>query len=118
MDLKLKQLQEAIDAEFQKAEKGYNNAKKSAQEIARSAALSPSQAGDRYHSQGAADLARERYESILDLKNEVEEKGETVCVRYNDQEIFLVDNPVLISGFTIVSTKSPLGIKLLNEKKK
>ena len=118
MKNKAKQLLEAINTEFIKAEKGYKNAKKSAQEIALSAALSPSQAGDSYHSQGAADLARERYESILNLKKEIEEKGETICVNYEGQEIFLVDNPVLISGFTIVSTKSPLGKKLLNEKEK
>lgn len=118
MSFKLKQLQKAINVELRKAEKGYTNSKKSAQEIARSAGLSPSQAGDRYHSQGTLDLARERYESILTLKKEIEDKGETICTKYDNQEIFLVDNPVLISGFTIVSTKSPLGTKLLNEKDK
>jgi len=118
MTFKLERLQEAIDVELAKAEKGYNNAKKSAQEIARSAALSPSQAGDRYHSQGTLDLAKERYEAILALKKEIKDKGETICAKYNDQEIFLVDNPVLIPGFTAVSTKSPLGAKLLNEKEK
>jgi len=118
MSFKLKQLQKAIDVELRKAEKGYTNSKKSAQEIARSAGLSPSQAGDRYHSQGTLDLARERYEAILALKKEVEDKLETICTQHNDQEIFLVNNPVLISGFTIVSTKSPLGIKILNEKEK
>lgn len=106
----------AVDEELKKAETGYKNAKKSALEIAKSASLSPSQAGDRFHSQGAADLAKERLDSIIALKNEIELKGESVVKNYEGKEMILVDNPIMISGFLVVSTKSPLGQKLSNEK--
>lgn len=106
----------ALNEELKKADTGYKNAKKSALEIAASAAASPSQAGDRFHSQGAADLAKERYDVILALKNEIELKGENVFKKFEGKEIILVDNPIVLNGFLIVSTKSPLGQRILNEK--
>lgn len=106
----------AVEAELKKAEVAYKNAKEASLEIARSAALSPSQAGDRFHSQGTADLTKQRYEAILALKNEIEKKKDGICVEYNGETLFLVDNPVTVSGLKIVSTKSPLGQKILNGK--
>lgn len=108
----LNSLLQSVNVEIKKAERNYKQAKKSALEIAASASSSPSQSGDRYHSQGTADLAKQRFEEIKKLRQEIEIKGETVIVNYGGEELILVDNPVLISGFKIVSTKSPLGLKL------
>jgi len=90
--------------------------KESAQEIAKTAANSMSQAGDRFHSQGSADLAKERYDAVLAFKNEVEQKGESIFINFEGNDIVLVDNPIIIPGFTIASTKSPLGQKLIDKK--
>jgi len=113
---KFQNLLQKIDIELKKAEEGYKNAKKSALEIAKSASLSPSQAGDRFHSQCSADLAKERYDAVLAFKNEVEQKGESIFINFEGKDIVLVDNPIIIPGFTIASTKSPLGQKLIDMK--
>ncbi len=105
----------AVNLEHKKALKIYNDAKKSAQEVAASAAASPSQSGDRFHSQGTADLAKQKLDSISSLLAEIEEKGDNVCVEFKGETVFLVDNPILISGFKVVSTKSPLGQTILNK---
>lgn len=115
MNSKLKQLLEAVNEEYKKADRAYKINKKSAQEIAESAVSSMSQAGDRFHSQGSADLAKQRFETINLLKQEIEEKGEKIGFNFEGHEIFLVDNPILIKGFKLVSTQSPVGQKLLNK---
>lgn len=112
MQTKLDLLIKAVDKEFKKAERAYKLAKKSAEEIAASATSSMSQAGDRFHSQGTADLAKQRFETISALKKEVESKRDKINVKYQNEDLFLVDNPTLINGFKLVSTKSPLGVKL------
>ena len=116
MNKKIQDFLVAVDLEYKKAEKIYKDAKDSAQEVAASAALSPSQSGDRFHSQGTADLAKQKLDSISNLVVEIEEKGDRICVEFKGEIIFLVDNPILISGFKVVSSKSPLGQKILNEK--
>ena len=116
MKTSLKMFLKSVNNEVKKAEQNYKQAKKSALEIAASASSSPSQSGDRYHSQGTADLAKQRFEEVKKLKDEIKVKGETVIVTYDGEELILVDNPVLLPGFKIVSTKSPLGIKLADIK--
>lgn len=103
----------AVDEEYEKAKKYYELARDSAQEIAKTALTSHSQAGDRFHSQGTADLAKQKYETVLSLKKEIETKGEKVVFEYDDETIYIVDNSIMISGFKIVSSKSPLGEKIL-----
>lgn len=124
MRIKLKLLLDLIKIEFKKAEKRRDNATDSALEIARSAALSPSQAGDRFHSQGAADLAKEMFETVLNLKNEIElnvnqEIPEFVSVpcyiKLEGLEVYLVNNPILLRGINLISKESPLGSELINK---
>lgn len=115
MNRLINNLKTTVNLEFKKAEEAYKHAKKSALEIAASAAASPSQAGDRFHSQGAADLAKERFETFKLLLNEIEEKGEKIYFKYEGKDLFLVENPVLIKGFNLVSVKSPLGSKILGK---
>lgn len=106
----------AVDLETKKAEENFKKAKKAAEKIAASAAASPSQAGDRFHSQGTADIAKQKYEAVLALKDELKQKGESVCFKYKKENVFVVDNPILISGFKIISSRSPLGKKILGQK--
>lgn len=125
MRIKLKQLLDSVVVEFEKAEKRKNNAIGSALEIAKSAALSPSQAGDRFHSQGAADLAKEMYETVENLRNEIEigvnqEIPEFTSVpsyiKLEGLEVYLVNNPILLKGFNLISKESPLGSGLESKK--
>lgn len=104
----------AVQNELEKAEKAYKHAKQSAQEIAATALTSHSQAGDRFHSQGAADLAKQKLDTVLALKTEIEEKGEGVCFKHDGEDVYIVDNPILLDGFKLISTKSPLGMKIIN----
>src|SRR3990172_3423574 len=118
MRIKLEKLLQAIDVEYKRAEKIYKDAKKSAQEVAASAQHSPSQSGDRYHSQGSADLAKQKFDFISSFRTEIKEavdleipdKISVPCyLKLGEDELYLVSNPVLISGLKIVSSKSPLG---------
>lgn len=113
MQINFKSLTKSVDTEVEKAEDNYKKSKKSAEEIAASAAGSPSQAGDRYHSQGTADIAKQKLDTVLALKNELEEKGESICHEHEGETLFIVENPVLIDGYKIISEKSPLGQKIL-----
>ncbi len=116
MTSKLSELIQAVNLELEKSRKIYEHAKKSAQEVAASAALSPSQSGDRFHSQGAADLAKQKFEAAMALKKELDEKKEDAGFILEGEEIFIVDSPMVIKGFKLVSAKSPIGKKLLNDK--
>ncbi|WKZ25331.1 MAG: hypothetical protein QY322_02980 [bacterium] len=109
-------LDESVILELAKAKKYYELAKISAQEIAQTALTSHSQAGDRFHSQGTAELTRQKYETILSLKKEIDLKGEKIVFNYNNETVYIVDNPIMLSGFKIISSMSPLGEKILNEK--
>lgn len=109
MNSNLKKLLKAVEIELNKTEKNYHHTRNSAREIAASASASPSQSGDRYHSQATADLAKQRYEEAQKLMDEIKVKGEEIVINHNGEEVYLVDNPILVSGFKIVSTRSPLG---------
>lgn len=117
MQSKFTDLLLAIEVESEKAEKFFNEANKAALEIAASSAASPSQSGDRFHSQAASDMARQKHESVLALKKEIINKGKKIVFNYNGETIFIVDNPIMIKGFKFVSSNSVLGQKLLTERK-
>ncbi len=106
----LKEFLSIVEKELVKAEKNYREAKKSAAEVAHIASLSPSQAGDRYHSQGTAEIAKARVESLRKLKKEVEDEK----ARFFDQNggFWLVENVTLLPGVNLVSVHSEVGKKL------
>lgn len=112
MHSKLIELLSLVKKELKKAEKNYLQAKTSASEVAASAAHSPSQSGDRYHSQGAADIAGLRVEAIRKLKKEIE-TGNAHFIEKDGRALFLVRNITLIPGAKLVSVDSPVGKKLL-----
>lgn len=114
MQAKLDELLSVVKKEIKKAERNYLQAKKSASEVAASAALSPSQAGDRYHSQGTAELAKQRLESLKKLEAEVK-SGSVRYVQKGNQEFFLVKNVALIPKFKLVSVDSLVGKELVKD---
>ena len=97
--------------------------KQSANEIARAAALSPSQSGDREHATGQVEIIAESLARLRKLLDEIEtsikrktpeEIKETcfVSLKYknNDkQKMFLVKNLYLLPRVNLVSFNSELG---------
>lgn len=125
MRQKLIDLFAVIEKDLAKSSRIYELSKKSALEIARSASLSPSQAGDRYHSAGAMEIAKDKYEKTKavyeeiqeSLKNSSPEFVEAPCfVKMDKIEFYLLNNVVSIPEFKIVSAKSPLGEAVLGQK--
>lgn len=114
-----------VEKDLKKSSRIYDLSKKSALEIAKSASLSPSQAGDRYHSAGAMEIAKDKYEMTKALHDEIQkslknsspEFVETPCfVKMDKIEFYLLDNVASVSGFRIVSSKSPMGEAVLGER--
>jgi len=126
----IQKLFKVLGEELEKAKDRERKVKEAADEIARSAYNSPSQSGDRFHSQSQADIAKEnveRLENILkkvekELQNPVPESITPVCwinLEYEDggkDGFFLLDEPLSISGYKFVSSNSPFGNKLKGKK--
>lgn len=124
MRVKLSEFLDAIGTEFNEAKRNYEQTKKAAEEVAVAASLSPSQSGDRYHSQGAADLAKQTFENVRNLRTEIEanlDKNisfiDPPCfLNLGGDKVYLVSYPIIVKGFKIISSKSPLGLNLLGKK--
>lgn len=127
---KLQTLLDLINTELAKTKEFAEKTKVAAQEVAKSAAASPSQSGDRAHSQGTADIVEEKLGRIVLLKTEIEEClekaiPETVSspcyiklesASLGTLEYYLVQNPVLIDKVKLISTQSPLALELLGKR--
>lgn len=125
MSTKITDLLKIVDLELQKAQKYYEVTKESAQEIAKTALTSHSQAGDRFHSQGAMEISKQRLNGILKLKEELEKSKdrkelifiEAPCyIKTDKTDFYLVKNAVLITGVRLVSEESEIGKELINKK--
>lgn len=114
MKTKLQELLVVVEEELLKAERNYREAKKSASEVAASAALSPSQAGDRFHSEGTANLVRNRFEALKKLKGEVE-SGKAHFIEKGGENFYLVKNVTLLPGINLISVDSPVGKKMVKD---
>ncbi len=124
MRAKLNELLKIVEEEYKKVEKSYQMAKESAQEIAKTALTSHSQAGDRFHSQGAMDIAEERLKNVekllFELKsseiNKIVSFTEVPCyIKTDKTDFFLVKNTILISGVRLVSANSVIGKDIINK---
>ncbi len=123
-------LKPLLEKELQKAKLRYEKVRESAAEIARSAYNSPSQSGDRFHSQGQSDIAEEdvkRFERVLEeIEKETEkdkpDKTTAFCwveLEYDNGErdnFYIVNDPLSIPGYKFVSSKSPFGKVLIDKK--
>ena len=125
---KLEELLGAVENELAKAKRAAANTKQSADEIARTAAHSPSQSGDSVHSSGQAHITQEYLARVVSFKNRlVSAQSETpstieapcfVDLKFTDgreSTFYLVHDPVTIKGFTLVSASSPLGLALVGK---
>lgn len=126
---KLKNLLKIINVSIEKAERFAHESKKAANEIARAAAASPSQSGDREHARGQAIIYEQNLTKLNLLKQEIEvalnkevpTKVEVPCfieVEFDDgatESLFLVDNPVNVKGEKLISNLSPLGKSLVGK---
>lgn len=116
------ELSERLKKEIKKAGSFAEKAKESAMEIARAAALSPSQSGDRVHSENQAKITAEAFIKLKHLHDEIDkslnksvpEKIEPVC--FVNGEFYFVTTPIYLPGIKLVSVESPLGRKLLGKK--
>lgn len=124
MSTKITNILKVIDDEYGKAKKYFDLSKESAQEIAKTALTSHSQAGDRFHSQGAMEISKERLNGISKLKAELEkvkerenlEFVEVPCyIKTDKAEFYLVENTILINGIKLVSSNSEIGKELINK---
>lgn len=119
---KIQILLDAIEKELKKAKTFAANTKTAAQEIARTAAHSPSQSGDREHSKNQAEIAEDYLKNLIVTKNliasvikNVPEKVEgNVFIKLEfatgiSEEYYLVENPVKLEGLKLISINSPLG---------
>jgi transcription elongation GreA/GreB family factor len=126
---RLEEILGAVEKEVAKAERAAENTKQSADEIARTAAHSPSQSGDSVHSSGQAHITQEYLARVVSFKHRlVGAQSETpgtieapcfVDLKFADGRetaLYLVHDPVTITGFTLVSASSPLGLALIGKK--
>ena len=129
MRKKLQELETVLRREIKRAERQANSSKRAAYEIARAAASSWSMAGDRTHAEGQAQIAEENLAKLKKLMEEIKlsmkkfpEKIELlsfiVATKNGEREedFYLVQTPVFIKGFTLVSTESPFGQAILNKR--
>lgn len=86
-------------------------------------------AGDVEHARNSANLSIGKAEKIKNLMEEIEssirngvpETTKPVCflsIKYeggDKKDLYLVENPVLVAGFNLISSNSPLGKSLLGK---
>jgi hypothetical protein len=107
-----------------------NKSYRAANEVSGGLISSYSAAGDAEHSRNSANLSIQKAETIKKLKEELErslnsespENVKPVCfisLKFeggNQKDLYLVENPVFITGFNLISASSPLGESLLGKR--
>ncbi len=122
MRAKLAELFERVDGEIKKAENFAQKTKEASIEVAKAASLSPSQSGDRVHSENQAKITQEAFAKLKHLHDEIKEslnkpvpeKVEPVC--FVNGEFYFVTTPIYLQGIKLISVNSPLGQKLSGKK--
>ena len=126
---KMEELAKKIKREIQKVEGRVQETRKSAIEIARSAASSPSQSGDGEHSRNSALITEQALKRILELNKEIEGINSNmknvivapgwVEIEFNGRidNFYLVKNSVYVEGVRFISTEAPLGKSLIGKKR-
>ncbi len=128
---KIKKLSLLLEKEFEKSKDSFEKMQLSAIEIAKSSYNSPSQSGDRFHSQGQADIAKENLKNLegvlKELNNELLLSEIPQAIRPScwielefdggkKESYFYLKNPLVVKGYSIISSKSPFGSILLDKK--
>lgn len=129
MRSKLLDLREVLDEEIKRAEKSALETRRSANEVSGGMAASYSVAGDVEHANNTALLSQSKLTQLKKLKEEVEssltkdapkavEVGCYISVKFQDgsqKDFYLVNNPVYLSRFNLISPDSPIGKAMLNK---
>lgn len=127
---KINNLYLLLKEEVARAQKVADEVRNAANEIARSSYNSLSQSGDRFHSQGQADIAMERVKRLTSVLEKVEKESKNkapesitpVCfvnLEYKDgakDGFYFVDEPLSLADYKFVSVNSPFGIILKDKK--
>lgn len=109
--------------------KAANESHKAANESSSGLIASYSAAGDVEHSRNTANLSLQKATTVKSLLKEIERSKnvetpsivQPVCFilvefeNSNKKEPYLVDNPVFIDGFNLISPNSPLGNSLIGK---
>lgn len=126
---KLKDLLDLVEKQLEISKNASSESRKSANEISAGLTASYSLAGDVEHSKNSANLSQQKYEATKNLFEELQESAssstpntvEVPCyVRISmsgiDKELYLVKNPVFLSGYNLISSDSPIGGALIGAK--
>lgn len=124
--LEILQVVEKIENESSRVAK---QSKFAADEASGGLTASYSAAGDAEHARNTANLSIQKHQSIKRLTEELEnslqqglpEKTETGCYIKTEmsgsvKELFLVENPVYVEGYNLISPSSPIGKAILGKK--
>lgn len=130
MRIKLWRLMKVVLKEKKKAKKIFDKTRNSAIEIAKTAQVSYSAAGDRYHAAGSAYITEERLTRLknlcLELKQFTDQSPKKeisvpsyVKVNFDGEirELYLVENPTLLGQHQLISKGSFIGSLLFGKKK-
>lgn len=122
MRKKLQELFSIVERQLEISRNASSESRKSANEASAGLVASYSLAGDVEHSKNSANLSQQKYEAIKTLfeelgeyiHSEVPSTVEVPCyvkivISEVEKDIFLVTNPVYISGYNLISPISPIG---------
>lgn len=125
----LEMLSKRLEKQIKRATYVTEQSKRSAIDVSRGAAASPSKSGDREHAVNQARINAENLEGLKALQKEVleavgktvPETAKTTCkvgleIGGEKLSVYLVDNPVYLEGLSLISCNSPLG-KAISDKK-
>ncbi len=112
-----------LEKEIKKAKNYTKKTKVAAQEIAKAAANSPSQSGDREHSKNQAHIAQSYLEKLLAIKDKLESTINNdppnvivdfsfIKLEFDDgrsEEFYFLQEPLKLDEIKIITRNSPLG---------
>lgn len=119
---KLSELFGAVEKQVKISKTASSESRKSANELSAGLVASYSLAGDVEHSKNSANLSQQKYEAVQKLFEELKESMYSECpnmvqvpcyikisISGAEKELYLVNNPVFLSGCSLISSDSPIG---------
>lgn len=119
---KLNDLFVVVEKQVEISKAASSESRKSANELSAGLVASYSLAGDVEHSKNSANLSQQKYEAIKRLFEELKECVYTerpnviqipcyikISMSGVTKDLYLVNNPVFVSGYNLISSDSPIG---------
>lgn len=126
---KIKILLDIVKKSEETSKEAAGKSKSAANELSAGLVSSYSIAGDVEHAKNSANLSIQKHASVKKLAEELENaiasdapsSVHKACyikteISGNEKELYLVENPVYISGYNLISPASPIGDALLGKK--